>query len=290
MGQQCSSSSASPEDTFYVPETGFSIPVRSVRKMGWKRDLPDFRDRTLALPTAKTSNLPKKVDLRPAEHFIIYDQGALGSCTANALGAAFHFDQIKQGLKDFIPSRLFIYYQERAMENSIDQDAGAYIRDGIKCLNRIGVCSETLWAYDEAKFKQKPTDECYQEASKNTCKEYARVPHKLEDMKGCLNEGFPFVFGFTVLSSFQTKEVATTGVMCMPKPNDYMLGGHAVCCVGYDDSKNCMIVKNSWGEGWGDKGYFYMPYDYIAHPNLASDFWAVRFVDGAAFPTKSCMQ
>jgi len=277
----------SPEDVFYVPETGFSIPVRTVRKMGWKRDLPDFRDMVLALPAAKTSNLPPSVDLRPAEHFLIYDQGALGSCTANAIGAAFHFDQIKQGVKEFVPSRLFIYFNERQMENTVDQDSGAYIRDGIKSLNKIGVCNETLWPYDESTFKNKPGPDCYKEAAKSRCEEYARVPQTIEDIKGCLNEGFPFAFGFTVLSSFMTREVATTGIMSMPKQSDYVMGGHAVCCVGYDDSKKCVIVRNSWGEGWGDKGYFYMPYDYITHPYLADDFWAIRFVSGAALPTKN---
>lgn len=286
MGQQCSGGSALAEDTFHVPETGFSIPVRTVRKMGWKRDLPDFRDRVLALPPAKVENLPPSVDLRPAEHFVIYDQGSLGSCTANAIGAAFHFDQIKQGLKDFTPSRLFIYYNERAMEGTVDQDSGAYIRDGIKSIHKIGVCRESRWPYDEASFTTKPLDECYQEAAKNHCKEYARVPQDLAHMKGCLKEGLPFVFGFTVLSSFQTREVATTGNMCMPKPKDYVLGGHAVCAVGYDDSRKCVIVRNSWGNGWGDKGYFYMPYEYITHPYLAQDFWTIRFVEGAPLCTK----
>mmetsp|Transcript_87398 Transcript_87398/g.219968 ORF Transcript_87398/g.219968 Transcript_87398/m.219968 type:complete len:297 (+) Transcript_87398:108-998(+) len=291
MGAQCTGGALPGYETFAVHETGFSIAVRSTRAMGWKRDLPDFRDRTLDLPATKTSNLPANVDLRSSEHFAIYDQGHLGSCTANALGAAFHYDQIRQNIKDFVPSRLFIYYNERAMEGTIAQDSGAYIRDGIKTLNKIGVCRETLWAYDEEKFTVKPSDACYAEAALNTCKEYARVPQTLEDMKGCLNEGFPFVFGFTVFSSFMTGQVAKTGVMTMPKSTESQLGGHAVCCVGYKDSMGCMIVRNSWGAGWGDSGYFYMPYEYITHPYFASDFWAIRSIDGAAakasFPVKA---
>ena len=68
--------------------------------------------------------------------------------------------------------------------------------------------------------------------------------------------------------------------MVMPQANDQQLGGHAVTAVGYDDFKECFIVRNSWGEGWGDKGYFYMPYQYISHPMLAQDFWAINWVEG----------
>jgi len=270
-----------------VPEASISIPVRTNRGMGWKKDLPDFRDRVLALPAHKTTKLPKRVDLRPAEHFPIYDQGNLGSCTANAIGAAFHFDQVRQGLQEFVPSRLFIYYNERSMEGTVEKDSGAYIRDGIKALNKLGVCNESLWVYDTEKFTEKPSPECYEAARKNTCKEYARVPQTLEDMKGCINEGFPFVFGFIVLSSFFTEEVATTGNMVMPQEDDRVLGGHAVQACGYDDDRKVFIVRNSWGEGWGDKGYFYMPYDYITWQGLASDMWAVRFVDGVEFPCRT---
>jgi len=272
------------EDTFHVPETDFSIPVRTVGRMGWKRDLPDFRDRVLAFPEAKTTGHKAKVDLRPDEHFLIYNQGALGSCTANALGAAFHFDQIKQGVKDFTPSRLFIYFNERQMEGTVDTDSGASLRDGIKSLHKIGVCKETTWPYQEDAFTKKPGTNCYKEAAQNRALEYARVPQTLGDMKGCLSEGYPFVFGFTVLSSFQTLQVAKTGEMSMPQRRDHVLGGHAVCCVGYDDTRHggCMIVRNSWGTGWGDKGYFYMPYQYITHPYLAQDFWAIRSIEGSA--------
>jgi C1A family cysteine protease len=286
MGNQCNGRTVVADETFVVEEAGFSIPVRTVKKMGWKRDLPDFRDRVLALPQGKKENLPPKVDLRPEEHFHIYDQGTLGSCTANAIGAAFHFDQIRQGVKDFTPSRLFIYYNERAMEGSIDKDAGAYIRDGIKSVHKIGACNEKLWPYDEAKFTDKPSKSCYEAAEASKAKEYARVPQKLEDMKAVLNEGLPFVFGFTVLSSFQTTEVAETGKMKMPGPYDFVMGGHAVQACGYDDKEEVIIVRNSWGEGWGDNGYFYMPYAYITNPGLAEDMWVIRFVSEEELPTK----
>jgi len=290
MGQTCSGSTVSADDVFLVEDTGAAIPVRTTKKLGWKKDLPDFRDRFLSLPGAKKENLPAEVDLRPSEHFPIYDQGDLGSCTANAIGAAFHFDQVREGITTFTPSRLFIYYNERAMEGSIPYDNGAYIRDGIKSINKVGVCPETMWPYDTTTFTQKPGEECYSEAVKNLASEYARVPQTLEDIKAVLAEGFPFVFGFTVLSSFFSDEVSKTGKMPLPGPEDYILGGHAVQACGYSDKDQVIIVRNSWGEEWGDKGYFYMPYSYITDPFLASDMWAVKFVAGGSssldFPTR----
>jgi C1A family cysteine protease len=287
MGQGCSGFAQTAEERFVVPEAGFSIPVRSVKKMGWVPDLPDFRDKVLALPEAKTRGLPETKDLRPAEHFPIYDQGHLGSCTANAICAAFHFDQIREGKKDFTPCRLFVYYNERAMEGSIDQDAGAQIRDGIKSIHKIGVCDEAMWPYDIEKFTKKPSEECYREAKSSRASKYAKVPQTLDAMRACINEGFPFVFGFMVFSSFMSKEVQTTGYMTMPQMYDSLLGGHAVMAVGYDDKKKHFIVRNSWGKDWGDNGYFYMPYDFITMPVLVMDIWTIKFVSGEDLPTKS---
>lgn len=287
MGAQCSGRTVVADETFNVHEAGFSFPVRTVKKMGWKRDLPDFRDRVLALPVERASNLPASVDLRKGDFlsFPIYDQGNLGSCTANAIGAGFHFDQLKQGLKDFVPSRLFIYYNERATEGSIGEDSGAYIRDGIKSVNQQGVCSESLWPYAEAKFTVKPSDACYTDALKYKCLEYARVSQTLDDMRACLSAGLPFVFGFTVYDSFYN--LTETGEMSMPTWGDSIVGGHAVLCVGYDDERQMFVVRNSWGDSWGDNGYFYMPYAYLSDPNLASDLWVMRNVDGTALPTRA---
>jgi len=294
MGQACGGgNNHGIEDTFYVAETGFQIPVRTVIKMGWKPDHPDFRDRVLNLGPEKVKDLPASKDLRPSEHFPLYDQGNLGSCTANAIGAAFHFDQVKQGIHDFTPSRLFLYYNERRMEmtpGEADADNGAYIRDGIKSVVKIGMCKEPLWPYIESTFKDKPTKECYEQAAKNRGLEYARVPQQLEGMKACINEGFPFVFGFTVYSSFFSNATKVSGNVTMPQETDTVAGGHAVMAIGYDDAKKVFIVRNSWGDTWGDKGYFYMPYDYITQASLASDIWVIKNIAGTPFPTKSIME
>jgi len=286
MGNLCGAQAggAQVSDAFVVPEANGGSRV--VRANGWRRDAPDFRDRVLALREEHTANLPPKKDLRGEEHFDLYDQGSLGSCTANALAAAFHFDQIRQGLEPFAPSRLFIYYNEREIEGTVGEDSGAMIRDGIKCLASKGVCEERAWPYKTDTFTAKPSASCYELALKNKAKAYARVPQTLHEMKGCINQGFPFVFGFMVLSSFLTPEVAQTGEMKMPGPYDFVRGGHAVMCVGYDDEREVFIVRNSWGENWGDRGYFYMPYSYMTHQALSQDHWVIKFVDGVEFPCR----
>jgi C1A family cysteine protease len=208
----------------------------------------------------------------------VYDQGQLGSCTANAIGAAFEFELLKQKLADFMPARLFIYYNERAMEGTVASDSGAQIRDGIKSVAQQGVCPETLWPYVIAQFKTKPSKPCYVEALKHKVSLYQRLTPTLNQLKGCLASGYPFVFGFTVYDSFESPAVAKSGHAPMPLPGEATVGGHAVMGVGYDDSKQWFIVRNSWGPAWGLKGYFTLPYAYVTDPHLADDFWTIRLI------------
>ncbi len=178
-----------------------------------------------------------------------------------------------------MPSRLFIYYNERVIEHTVDSDSGAQIRDGMKSVNKQGVCPETLWSYDTEKFNVRPANPCYTEALNHQTLSYHRVPQILNQMKGCLLEGYPFVFGFTVYESFESPTVAKTGKLNMPKKNESVVGGHAVVAVGYNDTSKRFIVRNSWGAGWGIKGYFTIPYDYLLDDNLANDFWTIRMVE-----------
>ena len=246
---------------------------------GWRPDLPDQRDFVYAAPRAIIKKLPAKIDLRkfcPP----VYDQGNLGSCTANAIGAAFEFGLMKQDkASDFTPARLFIYYNERVMEHTVDLDNGAEIRDGVKSMNKQGVCPEKLLPYDIKKFADKPNAACYKEALKHQVLSYHRVVRTLDQMKGCLAEGFPFVFGFTVYDSFESETVAKTGKVNMPKQNEGVQGGHAVLAVGFDDTAKRFIIRNSWGSDWGLKGYFTMPYEYLTEENLSDDFWTIRIVE-----------
>jgi C1A family cysteine protease len=248
---------------------------RTVKRYGWVPDLPDQRDHIFAAPPAVLTTLPPSIDLREQSPKEIYDQGQLGSCTANAIAAAFEFDLLKQHLTDFMPSRLFIYYNERVKLGTVDVDSGAMIRDGIKSVSKQGVCAETSWPYDISTFTHQPPKACYDEALGNRATSYQRVPRTLGQLKGCLAHGYPIVFGFSVYESFETREVAQTGVVPMPQADEQALGGHAVLAVGYDDASGRFLVRNSWGSGWGQDGYFTMPYAYLTERSLSSDFWAI---------------
>jgi C1A family cysteine protease len=258
---------------------------RTVARYGWIPDLPDHRDLLFSAPPKILRKLPRKIDLT-AKCPPVFDQGEIGSCTANAIGAAIEFDQTKQRLRAFMPSRLFIYYNERAMENTVYEDSGAMIRDGIKSIAKQGVCPEKMWPYDPSPFPpnphltKKPTTPCYKEALKHTAVQYQRVSRNLSQMKGCLASGYPFVLGFTVYDSFEGDEVARTGKVPMPLPRERVLGGHAVVAVGYDDRQDCFRMRNSWGTKWGMKGYFTMPYTYLLDENLSDDFWQVTLIKG----------
>ncbi len=245
---------------------------------GWVRDLPDSRDFLYAAPLVHLQKgLPPAIDLR-AKCPRVYNQGQIGSCTANGIAAAIEFDLGKQRKKMFTPSRLFIYYNERAIEKNISQDSGAQVRDGIKTVAAVGAPPETDWPYDTSKFALEPPPKAYVDAKKYLVASYARVSQNLSQMKGCLAEGFPFVLGFTVYDSFESDAVAKTGIVPMPLSVEGVMGGHCVMAVGYHDAKRIFIIRNSWGTGWGMKGYCTMPYEYLLNPNLATDFWTIRTV------------
>jgi C1A family cysteine protease len=258
-----------------------TLKKRNISWYGWRPDLPDYRDLTYDASHKTLQQLPANADLRKSCP-PIYDQGQLGSCTGNAIAGAIEFGSKKQNLSyDFMPSRLFIYYNERMIEGTINIDNGAEIRNGIKSVNKQGVCAEAIWQYNDGTvaFKKKPTTKCYTEALKHQVLSYQRVDRNLNQMKACLAEGFSFVFGFTVYDEFEGDIVAKTGVLNMPQPKKVVQGGHAVLCVGYDDKTKRFIIRNSWGKDWGKDGYFTMPYDYLMNSNLSDDFWTIRMVE-----------
>lgn len=250
------------------------------KSLGWRPDTPDFRDVTFRESLrVKLVNveLPSEVDLRSGMP-PVYDQGQLGSCTGNAIAAAIEYARKREQLEDFIPSRLFIYYNERVIEGTVNEDAGAEIRDGIKSVVKLGACSETDWPYDIGQFADKPLDNCYTDARQDLVKTYASVPQDEDSIKSCLALGYPVVFGISVYSSFMSSDVASSGIVDMPGIDDQLEGGHAILMVGYRNGDRRFIVRNSWGPSWGQGGYFTIPYDYVLDGDLAADFWQIDVV------------
>lgn len=253
------------------------------KRYGWLPDMPDYRDYKLSVPLPPSSAppLPERVDLRqPTAGFKgfskVEDQGQLGSCTANAIVGILEYLEKRHDMTPTNLSRLYLYYREREIEDSVEDDAGAFIRDGIKVAVE-GVPAETVWPYKIEKFAVRPSQQAFDRAAKHKVTRYERIqnPSSLTVLKTVLSSGSPFVFGFTVYDSFESFEVSQTGMMPMPSPGEAVLGGHAVVAAGYDDATQRILVRNSWGEGWGEIGYFWMPYDYIVNEDLCDDFWVI---------------
>lgn len=242
---------------------------------GWIPDLPDHRDFRYHSPAP--GPLPSLVDLR-ATCPDVWDQGDIGSCTAHAIVGALVYDEIKRGDNNPVMlSRLYLYYFERSLEGTTTEDAGAMIRDGIKVAAQ-GVCPEKYWPYVPSRFAIRPTKSAIKRAKEKAIA-YERLDNtNLFDLRACLSQDNPFTFGFTVYESFESEDVARNGVVPMPEPNESVMGGHAVLAVGYDDSQKMFMVRNSWGQNWGQNGYFQMPYAYLTDANLADDFWTIKAI------------
>lgn len=260
------------------------MTTRDVRWYGWKPDLPDARD---ILYKVGKPVIPQTVYLK--DKYVmpdIFNQESLGACTGNGISYALSFLALNNRFQNVVHSstlpfsRLFIYYNERVIENTVNQDSGAQIRDGFKCIASIGACPEVLYPYDINRFTDKPTDSAYSEALKYKAIEYERLnsSNKLALIQ-CLLDGFPFVLGFSVYSGFETQEVSNTGIVNMPDlSNENLLGGHCVTCVGYNVDTDRFLCANSWSDDWGQAGYFTIPASYLCSFNLADDFWVVKSV------------
>lgn len=240
----------------------------------WKPDKVDPRDYKYAV-TARTT--PNYVDLR-AYCSPVEDQGNLGSCTGQAIAGAIELLN-KRNRKPTDVSRLFIYYYERLILGTVNYDSGAYIRDGIKATNKYGASLESYWPYTISKYRQEPITEAKNDALTRKVTRYESI----SNFNGCidaLSNGYPIIMGFYVYSSFMAAKVAKTGVM--PYPNtkrEQLLGGHAVLLVGYDKTRKVFIARNSWGTNWGDRGYFYMPFDVVTNTSMSSDYWIIKSVN-----------
>ena len=272
-------------------------------KFGWKKDLPDFRDYSLESPEIKSildksvpikavkATPPVTADLRPWCS-PIEDQGQLGSCTANAgMGLIEYFEKRAYG-KYIDGSRLFLYKATRDLDG-VTGDTGAYLRDVMKALVLFGIPPESYWPYNIAKFDVEPTAFLYSLAQNYKAVKYFRLdpagtplPTVLSNIKTQVAAGLPSMFGFTVYSS-----ISNAAEIPFPTKSETVLGGHAICCVGYDDNKvigtqkGALLIRNSWGTTWGAQGYGWLPYAYVLQ-GLATDFWTLvqaNFVDTDLF-------
>lgn len=250
----------------------FKPPIH-IPKYHWVPDKIDNRDyKYIAL----NKTIRDVIDLRPYCS-PIEDQGNLGSCTGQAIAGAIELLNNRNGKSNDI-SRLFIYYFERELLGTTNYDSGAYIRDGIKVINKKGAPLEKLWPYIIRHFKNKPTNTAIIDAARRKVTLYERIENH-EECIDAITSGYPVVAGFQVYSSFESSQVSKTGFMSYPNTRrEKYLGGHAVLLVGYDRNKQVYIVRNSWGPSWGDKGYFYMPFQVIQNRNMSGDFWIIKSV------------
>jgi C1A family cysteine protease len=254
----------------------------SQHKYGW---IPTPEAEKALAPTRlfdASKPLPASVDLRTSGFMPpVYDQGQLGSCTANGGAGAIAYDLAKQGQPGFMPSRLFIYYNERVLGGDVDQDGGATITQDAAAMNKWGACPETPDdPYDIAKFTVKPSKKAYSDGLLRRSVDYQQVQQSEQAIRSVLADGIPVLIGFTVYDTFESQAVAENGIVPMPQSDEQVLGGHCVLVVGYEqlNGEPYWIARNSWGPGWGDQGYFYFPKQYLLDNQLASDFWTIQTV------------
>ena len=266
-----------------------ALSTRKIKQYGWRPDLPDSRDRIYNLEESilKAPQLPPKFSLRD-EMPPVYDQGQLGSCTANAIAGILEHQEMQEAEAATTPSRLFIYYEERAIEGTIGEDSGAQIRDGIKVVATEGAPPEEEdWPYDITKFAERPSQKAYYDAKLDKAIQYQRIIPASQGapIRTAVQAHHPIAFGFSVPASFESAAWNPSAVaLAPPAPNEEIIGGHAVAIVGWDFTKttfpvDVLGIRNSWGSAWGDQGYFWMDAAWFApNSSLTSDFWVISQV------------
>lgn len=243
---------------------------------GAHRDDLDERDLHY-VPEVDPATLPPEVTLRDLCS-TIYDQTPLMACTANAIAGLVGAVATKEGLALAPPSRLFIYYNERVLENTVERDAGAQLRSGLKVIASLGVPPEVAWPYDSTQLCVRPADAVYAAARGVRISEYRRIAHARNDLRACLASGYPFVAGLVLFRS--ALQAATTGNVPMPQANDAQLGAHAALCIGYDAERFTFL--NSMGPTWGAQGCFSVPAAYLEDRDLTYDLWTFRGIKQSA--------
>src|SRR4051794_26790972 len=224
--------------------------------------------------------LPPSVDLRPGLT-PVENQGDTNSCVANAVAGAYEFLAKQHTGDDYDVSRMFIYYNARSLESDAVEDEGTSISDAIDSLKKFGAPAERTWPFEQRHVNKKPGRSAYEEAAGFLVENFEEVPTELEIWKHCLAEGRPIIFGLTLFNSFDN---ARRGKVPEPTSKEKQRGEHgkhAMLCVGYSDADELFIIRNSWGEDWGDAGYCYIPYDYVMNEEFNSgDSWVIRRLEG----------
>jgi C1A family cysteine protease len=218
--------------------------------------------------------IPDILDMAP-QCSPMEDQETLGACTGNAIAGLMEYLENIEGQEPVRLSRLYVYFNERMQEGTINSDAGADIHDGIYAIATWGMCDERIWPYDITKFRIEPSADAYIDGATRRAIDYHMVEQTEDALLHCLASKRPVVFGIVVYESFESDEVAKTGIVPMPAPHEKSLGGHAVLIVGYNRTTRMFKVRNSWGSSWGQQGYFELPFDYVLDPDLADSFWTV---------------
>jgi len=259
---------------------GAAGPQGGADWMSYRTDGCLFEDKPKPAPmlAAPQMTLPDRIDLRnlcsPIE-----DQRNTGSCVACSIVGALEFHQRKAGLPVTDLSRLFLYYNARALAGMEAQDSGSFIHHGMAALMAHGICEERMWPYQEAMFATRPTQACYQNATHYEAVQFARTPKGTPALTA-LAQGLPVVFGMSVpLNCFQV--AGQTGVMPMPEElsDPGQMAGHAMTIVGYDIPERSYLIRNSWGESYGVGGYFKIPFDVMERFAPAEQFWTIGAIE-----------
>jgi C1A family cysteine protease len=251
------------------------------RAFGWRPDLPDQRDYRFAITPGAQRTLPVAAAIPARIMPPIWDQGDLGACTAFMAGFMHETLRRKQGLPKQAPSPLFTYWATRFLEGGLAQtkwDSGATIRDAVRSLAKFGQPTDETWPYDPALFARRPPAKAWAEGEKRQVLTYQRVT-SLDGIRAAIVDECPVGFGYMVYESHETQAVARTGRVPMPGLNEAVLGGHACSFVAYDDTKRLLKFRNQWTAQWGDKGYGYLPYEFVTNPELCTDWWIIRTVE-----------
>lgn len=219
--------------------------------------------------------LPTQIDF--GSQIIIRDQDNVGMCTAVCAVSTLEYYLTKANNISIQLSPLFVYYNERRIRGTIEQDIGATLTDAIQAITIFGACKETTWPFidDNIKFKEKPSDQAYKEPHeifKGLRFKHSHLSNNLELIKHVLSEKTPVLCGINVFPSFESEETEKTGVVPMPDFYESPIAAHAITLIGYDDTTNHFKFANSWGVDWGDKGYGYLPYNYFINQNISNQY------------------